>query len=368
MDNNLFIKNILILIFCVILIHIFLNDFLYNKTSKKEAFEGTSKNKILVYLFYADWCGHCKHYKPIFNNFKNKVANNKMIQIIEINADDKNPEIPELYKKYEVDGFPTTIIENNNNIIKLVGRQSIDTLLSHVSSVNNIENFQNNETVVYNFNTTWCKHSKDFQPIWNKFTNIIKTQPNIKTIDVKCDLDENIDFCSKFKINTVPSIVIVRNNELKPYEGSRTVEGLLNELQIKTNSPNNFMLLENSTNNVIQGDDTDIVGDDTDIVGHNQILNPENNKNSETTVYNFNTSWCRYSREFEPEWNAFVNSLKNSDNIKAIDVKCDNDQNKELCKKYDIPGYPSVVIESKNNVELYNGQRNSKAIRKYLNL
>ena len=41
MDNNLFIKNILILIFCVILIHLFLNDFLRNSTcnNKKEDFQ-----------------------------------------------------------------------------------------------------------------------------------------------------------------------------------------------------------------------------------------------------------------------------------------------------------------------------------------
>ena len=80
MDNNLFIKNILILIFCVILIHIFLNDFLDNKTWDKKGFnneykegfnteykkgtnneykEGTNNEyKTLVYLFYADWCGH----------------------------------------------------------------------------------------------------------------------------------------------------------------------------------------------------------------------------------------------------------------------------------------------------------------------
>jgi thiol-disulfide isomerase/thioredoxin len=293
MDNNLFIKNILILIFCIILIHLFLNDFLINSTCNitknqfqddtknqfqddaknqfqdditnnktKEQFQNNiiDKNKTKVYLFYADWCGHCKHYKPIFNNFKNKVLNNNNIIIIEVNADDENTEKEILYKKYNIDGFPTTIIEKNNNIIKLVGKKSIDELFDTINKIDNVDNkidnidnktnnienkinnienkinniesvpIYNDEIIIYNFNTTWCSHSKNFEPIWNKFSNLLKRYNNVKAIDVKCDLNENINFCSKFNIQTVPMIVISRNNTLTAYNGPRTVEALMTEI------------------------------------------------------------------------------------------------------------------------------------------
>jgi thiol-disulfide isomerase/thioredoxin len=388
MDNSLFIKNILILIFCVIIIHIFLNDFLDNKTcnskdsiNSKERFNNTlvnDDNKTLVYLFYADWCGHCKHYKPIFNNFKDKIGNANNIDIIEINADSDIPEKQELYTKYNIDGFPTTIIQKNNNFKKLVGQQTLETLMNIVHNTeyfgnvefntdspdifnkNNTDIFNKNNTsvfnkdnniIVYNFNTTWCTHSKQFQPIWKNFSDIVNSYENIKTVDVKCDLDDNINFCNKFNVKSVPSIIIVRNNELIPYEGSRTVEGLLNILQLNINNNDKKELVNN---------------DEFMILNNNEIK--ADLENIKISIYNFNTSWCKYSRDFEPEWNIFVNSIKNSDGIRAIDVKCDNDQNKDLCKKYDIPGYPSIVIETENRIEIYNGPRDALSLRKYLKL
>lgn len=399
MDNSLFIKNILILIFCVILIHIFLNDFLADKNCNNKAnenFQDTEdkenlqdlqhiediqdfqNNKTIVYLFYADWCGHCQDYKPIYYDFKNKVNKDDSIKFREINADDDINDKEELYKKYQINGFPTTVIQKNDSFQKLVGKQTLETLLNGIRPLesfgqvdfngenpdftggdktftnNNSDIFyknDNNDTIVYNFNTTWCDHSKQFEPEWNKFAKEIENYENIKAINVKCDLDENINFCKKFEITSVPAIIIVRNNELVPYKGTRNVQGLLNALKININDK--------------ELDDKVKINNQNDNGMH--FMEFENN-NIKTTVYNFNTEWCRYSRDFQPEWNQFVNSLNNSDGVKAIDVKCDNNQNKDLCKKYDIPGYPSVVIKSGNRIEIYDGPRTAQGLRKHLKL
>lgn len=364
MDNNLFIKNILILIFCVILIHLFLNDFLINSTcnNKKKDFQDDKikeefqddNNKTKVYLFYADWCGHCTHYKPIFNEFKDKVKNDNNIEIIEVKADENISNTNSLHIKYDITGFPTTIIEKDNNITKLVGKKSVDELMDVCYSNNNQESFQNinnsNDIIIYNFNTTWCSHSKNFESTWNKFSDSLKQYGNIKAVDIKCDLNENIDFCSKFNIQTVPTIIISRNNELTPYNGPRSLEGLMGELNLNEN--------ENELDNKVK------------------LLNPNNgmnfmlleDENIKTKVYNFNTTWCRYSVDFQSEWNTFSNSLKISDGIKAIDVKCDDDKNKDLCQKFNVPGYPTVVIESGDNVNIYNGLPTSQSLRKFLGL
>ena len=119
---------------------------------------------------------------------------------------------------------------------------------------------------------------------------------------------------------TLSSIIL---NKTKLYEGPRTVNGLLSEIL---------------------------------------------SKNNKIKIYNFNVKWCKYSVQFESEWNTFVNSLKASDNIEAINVNCDNSQNEYLYKKFNINKYPTIIIEKDNDIIYYNEERTSKHIRKYLGL
>ena len=89
------------------------------------------------------------------------------------------------------------------------------------------------------------------------------------------------------------------------------------------------------------------------------------NKNSNLIkVYNFNTSWCGYSVRFQPEWEKFEKEIELIDNlnIKAFDIKCDNTNNKQMCDDYEIPGFPSVIIEKDGKKINYNGLRTAVAI------
>ena len=116
------------------------------------------------------------------------------------------------------------------------------------------------------------------------------------------------------------------------YEGPRTVNGLREFLKLPPVQENSIAL-----------DETKI--DQPDTI-HDNIL-----------VYNFNTEWCGYSRKFQPIWEDFSNNVKDNMNIQAIDVKCDNDQNKDLCNKYKIQGYPTVIIVKNNQPHEYSGNR-----------
>jgi len=81
-----------------------------------------------------------------------------------------------------------------------------------------------------------------------------------------------------------------------------------------------------------------------------------NNKDSQPNliIYNFNTKWCYWSKNFRPEWEKFMDTIKKikienpNFNVVAIDVDCDDSKNQELISKYDIPGYPYILIESKD--------------------
>jgi|UniRef100_A0A6C0EDD3 thiol-disulfide isomerase/thioredoxin len=68
-----------------------------------------SRKDCNVYLFYAEWCPHCKHFMPEWNKFTNMVDSSK-INVKMIN----DCEDSELCKKYKIDRFPTIIFENND--------------------------------------------------------------------------------------------------------------------------------------------------------------------------------------------------------------------------------------------------------------
>jgi thiol-disulfide isomerase/thioredoxin len=69
---------------------------------------------------------------------------------------------------------------------------------------------------------------------------------------------------------------------------------------------------------------------------------------SKIKIYNFNTSWCGWSKRLEPDWQKFYDSAdKNLFNV--INVKCDDekDPNYALCSdnKYDIQGFPTIIAD-----------------------
>jgi thiol-disulfide isomerase/thioredoxin len=89
------------------------------------------------------------------------------------------------------------------------------------------EHMDSNMKIV-NYNTEWCGYSKRFQPIWDQFTQEMKTKhKEIDVIDMKCDKDENKEKCSVPEVEGFPTVVLYKNGTPKPFNDSRSVESLL---------------------------------------------------------------------------------------------------------------------------------------------
>ncbi len=362
LDNYLFIKNILILIFVVILIHVFLNEILMDngtcgakiengtkstnnndvkdainiKNSSNEKFTNTQTT---IYFFWASWCPHCVSFKPIFEEFESKVSNNQNVKINKVQCDENTQEVLDYVQKFNIEGFPTVIIVNDDGSFKhYEGQRNLKGLMNILPS-DNKEGFNNNtndtdSVTVYNFNTSWCGYSRKFQPVWEQFCDTVKNN-NIETFDIKCDdetNDANQELCKKYNIRAYPTVIIVRNTDFTTYDGPRTVDDLVKSVNTKKVKVNT------------------------------------NQEQGKTIVYNFNTEWCGFSKMFQPVWNTFSNSLKESDGVVAIDVKCDNDSNAELCSRYNIEGYPTVLVVNDSGVEMYNGPRTVDGLKTFLRI
>jgi len=97
--------------------------------------------------------------------------------------------------------------------------------------------------------------------------------------------------------------------------------------------------------------------------------NSSSNYKVRTTAYNFNTSWCGFSRQFQPTWDK-LNEDNNDSDIDIIDVKCDDENNedsKKLCQKYPVRGYPTVLFVKGDNIVEYSGDRTLKDLKDSLN-
>ncbi len=64
--------------------------------------------KPMIVLFYADWCGFCIRFMPIYEELYKNHKN--QFNFVKVNVDDKENE--ELVKKYEIAGFPTVYMVN----------------------------------------------------------------------------------------------------------------------------------------------------------------------------------------------------------------------------------------------------------------
>jgi thiol-disulfide isomerase/thioredoxin len=88
------------------------------------------------------------------------------------------------------------------------------------------------------------------------------------------------------------------------------------------------------------------------------------NAQDEIKIYNFNTEWCGWSKRFQPEWDEFSKNV--SGGVKAIDVKCDDDKNQQLCKEFEVPGFPSVIAMVNGKRHEYRGERTAKALKEFV--
>lgn len=70
-----------------------------------------------------------------------------------------------------------------------------------------------------------------------------------------------------------------------------------------------------------------------------------------TIVTLFYTPWCNYSKQFFPIWETVKNVVKDSNiNDKIVFEQYDCDNNKEICKNNNVPGFPFINLKKPNGI------------------
>jgi thiol-disulfide isomerase/thioredoxin len=86
--------------------------------------------KVTVILFKADWCGHCKNFKPTWDKISE--IYNKKFNFVIYDADKQR----EKFQEYKVDAFPTVLVKKGNNVMNYDGDRSFDDLNNFIQNIN----------------------------------------------------------------------------------------------------------------------------------------------------------------------------------------------------------------------------------------
>lgn len=126
----------------ILLIILIVLYFIYNKFLKEgmtnsneitsDDVEDHVKSGTKLVLFYADWCGHCKKIKPIWEETSSEV-NDEELKMIKVNCGEGTPADQKIMKKYSIDGYPTIIKFVNGKAQMYQGERDVDSFKEALS-------------------------------------------------------------------------------------------------------------------------------------------------------------------------------------------------------------------------------------------
>lgn len=87
------------------------------------------ENKTEIYLFKAEWCGHCKAFKSTWKDLSKNLKSKYNFKVYD--ADEHKKEI----KQWGIGGFPTIIAKKGNTATEYVGPRVYESLEEFFSSI-----------------------------------------------------------------------------------------------------------------------------------------------------------------------------------------------------------------------------------------
>lgn len=100
---------------------------LKNKLSINQ--NGGSSKKPELYLFKADWCGHCKNFKTHWNSLQHNTTLKNKIKFVTVDSNEDANEI----KQWKIQGYPTIILKNGSNAMEYNGERTSDKIIEFIN-------------------------------------------------------------------------------------------------------------------------------------------------------------------------------------------------------------------------------------------
>ena len=95
-----------------------------------------------------------------------------------------------------------------------------------------------------------------------------------------------------------------------------------------------------------------------------QSVQNSQSTNTEPTLGVYYTEWCGYSRQFLDQLKNGTGSAIQKAGAKIELIDCEKD--KETCAKYEVQGFPTLLLHTSKGVLPYNGNRSGEAIGEFI--
>jgi thiol-disulfide isomerase/thioredoxin len=82
-----------------------------------------------LYLFKAEWCGHCKAFKPTWEKLQKLDEFRNKVKFISYDSDRDG----EKMKEYNIEGFPTLIMVSGGKAIEFSGPRDEESIKSFIN-------------------------------------------------------------------------------------------------------------------------------------------------------------------------------------------------------------------------------------------
>lgn len=248
-------------------------------------------SKIKIKLFYADWCGHCVHFKPIWEAVKEKY---KLSFDFQEESDDVRDATSEK-QKYSIKGYPTVVFAKGDKYGHYDGSRDYDSFCDFLNSIintksiddvstkraddkakenlydknNDKNNDENNEKfladimesisnknnmileeeeeidldlatrsankkkqpVLELYYVNWCKYCKEFMPVWDnlqaQWEHLVKKDTLLKKVEC---VKHNCDKLNKKPddVKSYPTILLKIGSNKYKFTNLRTIENIIN--------------------------------------------------------------------------------------------------------------------------------------------
>ncbi|KAF5304089.1 hypothetical protein FQA39_LY01874 [Lamprigera yunnana] len=275
-----------------------------------------------------------------------------------------------------------------------------------------------NEYIFVKFFASWCKYSRDLAPEYIRLAKkVYEMQLPITIAEIEASNEDEL--CKKYSVSGFPTLVLfIRGSPLTYYEG-RTVKEMLewllrqvesavieittSEELLNTTDNQNVRFFKGSSSQVAKNFTTiadfvflfliyveknfggskmltsvfiitilsSIVSSDTDTdVKDTVVALNKNNfdsavKTSEYVFVKFFATWCKYSRDLAPEYIRLAEQVSDMQlPITIAEIEASNEQ--ELCEKYSVFGYPTLVLFRRGAPITYYEGRTVKEIIQWL--
>ena len=193
-------------------------------------FQHQTKNKIVLVDFQAEWCAPCKMMAPVLNDVADELTDNAYVGKVNIE------EYQALAQKYQIRNIPTMILfKDGKEVNRIVGVKSKQYLLQEIDKIRQQSmkgNFnkliRDSRPVVVDFHALWCSPCKMQTPVLKE----IAAELGDKIRIMKIDVDQNSEIAGRYNVQSVPTLMIFRQGEIKYRQaGVHTKSQLMDVLQ-----------------------------------------------------------------------------------------------------------------------------------------